>query len=539
MHRKIRSASLAAFVLFAVAACFRSQPTEVSGRGGGAETTDGQIAAAAGMAQGVQVRLVPIDFDPLAEEALPPSFSAVTDAAGNYAFQRIPAGSYNLEAVQPRDGTRLFLSGIAIGPGRSRTLPKASLSDPGKLRLAWEGGHPGYLYMRGTTLLRRIPASEENAPVMVLDSLPTGRLPPLRWAPSMADTGSPITDSLSILPRDTTNWTVFAAWSHHGAWRLDTASPITEVDGALEDFPMLVRLAASDFDFSQAAPDGRDLRFSDLEGTELPYQIERWDTQAGRGDIRVRMPKVDFGRSGISFHMHWGNAESASRSSGPAVFGADNGYVAVLHLDEAGNSLPGGYADATGSGREGTGISLTGAASASGAIGSGQAMNGIDQWIEIAGEFPTGNAPRSVSLWAKSERPLVPSYLANYGSASDLASFGLWNNAGTWFAWHWGNSNDIETTAKVDTAWHRITLDYDGATTRFYVDGIPVGSDAKILATSSFGFTLGKGYEDKLPWKGLVDEVEVSSVSRSPDWVKFTFETQRPGSTLLRLEILK
>jgi hypothetical protein len=527
--------AVTAMFLLALSGCFREEATGVAGRGGGAETTDGRIVAAAGMAQGVRVRLVPVDYDPVSAGTFPDSLSSVTDAEGRYSFAGIPEGRYNLEATQPQDGTRLFMTGIVIDRDGSRTLPTSALAKPGHLRLTWEGSHYGLLYMRGTTWLRRIPSAEIEKPTLVLDSLPAGRLPPLHWSRTASDTSVPITDSVTIAPADTADWSIYAAWSHHASIHIGKS----DGTAVLKDFPLLLRLTSADFDFAQAGSGGEDIRFSSPEGPELAYVIDRWDSEAGRADIRVRLPDLDPARDGNSIRMHWGNAESSSRSSGPAVFAADNGFLAVLPLDETGNAAPEGYADVTGSGRKGTGIAMTADAGRAGVIGTAQALNGIDQWIEVAGEFPAGNAPRSVSLWAKSESPATPSYLANYGSPSDLAYFGIWNDAGTWYAWHWGNSNDIETSAKVDTAWHLITLDYDGATSRFYVDGTLAGSDAKTLATTPLGFAVGKAYEAKSPWKGLVDELEVSSVSRSADWLRFVFTTQRPDASLIRFEKLE
>jgi hypothetical protein len=533
MRNRFRILAVPALVAALLAGCLGGNPTASSGKGGGAETTDGRIVAATGMAAGVRVRLVPQDFNPLAQPAFPDSLTAITDTAGRYAFTDLPPGRYDLEAVQPRDGTRLFRGGIVIGEKRSDTLPTAALARPGRLRLLWESSHRGYLFMRGTTMLHRIATTEIETPEVVLDSLPIGKLPPLYWAQSAADIGTRITDSVTILSDSTVKWGVFAAWSHHGNWSIDTTA-LTE-GAAVTDFPFLIRLSAPGFDFAQAAPDGSDLRFSDPGGAELAYAIERWDAKAGQAEVWVRLPAIDRARKRTAFRMHWGNAGAAPRSSAPDVFGAANGYATVLHLDEAGDTAAGGYADVTGSGRNGTGIALAGAPPAPGVVGVGQALNGVDQWIEVAGDYPAGNAPRSLSMWAKAESPTVNSYLANYGSAADNASFGLWNDAGTWYAWHWGNSNDIGTTAQVDTAWHRITLDYDGATSRFYVDGNLVGSEAKLLATTPTGFALGKGYEGKPPWKGLVDEVEFSTRSRSLEWIRLAYENQKPGSALARL----
>ena len=41
---------------------------------------------------------------------------------------------------------------------------------------------------------------------------------------------------------------------------------------------MAVLLNAQNFDFTQAKPAGEDIRFSKMDGTLLPYNIETWDT---------------------------------------------------------------------------------------------------------------------------------------------------------------------------------------------------------------------------------------------------------------------
>lgn len=528
--------ALCAIALFGMTACLKGQPTETAGRGGGVETTDGEILAAAGMAEGTRVRLVAEDYNPLATETFPESLTAFTDANGKYAFKGVPSGRYNLEAFQPKDGTRLFLSGLVIIGSGSSTLPTARLAKGGRLRLQWEAGHRGYLFLRGTDILHQITTEEIEAPMIVLDSLPAGRLPPVFWSKTKTDTmGTPLTDSIDVAPDSSRDWAVFAAWAHHGTWHINTTSAGAGTLGDVTAFPMLVRLSSVDFNFSEAALDGRDIRFSDPDGSELKFQVESWNAAAGRAEIWVRVPKVAGGSDQGAFNMHWGNADADSHSSGPAVFGADNAFAAVLHLNEKGNTLVGGYADATGSGRSGTGIALADSSTVDGVAGQCLNLDGTSQWMRVAGSFPGANSPRSLSVWAKTTKPLARSYLALYGSANDLATFGAWNNVGTWMAWHWGNSNDITTSAMVDSGWHQITMDYDGVTSRFFLDGILVGSDVKVLATTPSGFIIGNDYAGSYPWPGEVDEVEVSTGFRSVDWIKLSYQTQRPGSKILHL----
>ncbi|MDB5103333.1 MAG: hypothetical protein JWP91_1022 [Fibrobacteres bacterium] len=531
--------SLCAIAFLWLNACFQGKPEELAG-GGGIETTDGEIIASTGMLQGVRVRLVPEAYDPLASGTFPDSLAAITDAAGHYAFKNVPPGRYNLEAFQPLDGTRLFLPGQIVSTAGSRTLPKAGLARTGRLRLIWDAGHKGQLFIQGTTIVRRIQPAEIEEPVIEIDSLPMGRLPPVFWARTPEDTALVrITDSIDIRPDSATEWAVFAAWAHHGLWHINTTPSGAGIAGDLASVPMLVRLTAAGFDFGQAAPDGRDVRFSDRDGKELGYQVERWDSAAGLAEIWVRVPTVEGNSAAGFFRMHWGNAQADDHSYGPGVFGPMNHFSAVLHLGETGSAAPAGFSDATGSGRTGTGVAMTQATTAAGAVGLGQNLDGVAQWIKVTGSFPTGKAPRSMSAWGKSSNPAVRAHLMDYGSAANLATFGAANDLGHWSIWQWGPFSDYATVAEVDREWHQITLDYDGTSSRIYVDGVRAGIAAKDLATTATGFTIGSSYAGEFPWPGTVDEVTVSTVSRSADWIKMAFENQKPDSKSLTLEILE
>ena len=114
--------------------------------------------------------------------------------------------------------------------------------------------------------------------------------------------------------------------------------------GVVEDFPLLVRLDRDWFDFTQAKPDGADLRFSTSDGTKLAYQIDEWDAARGEASVWVRVPKIT-GNSRQEIKLRWGNADAASESNGAAVFNESNGYLSVLHLsdplkDEVGTVKP-------------------------------------------------------------------------------------------------------------------------------------------------------------------------------------------------------
>ena len=101
---------------------------------------------------------------------------------------------------------------------------------------------------------------------------------------------------------------------------------------AVRDFPVLVRLHRDFFPFSEAAKDGRDIRFSSGE-EPLAFEVERCDVEAGTASIWVRIPEI-IGNDRQELEIHWGNSDATSESNGKAVFNQSNGYISVWHLGD-------------------------------------------------------------------------------------------------------------------------------------------------------------------------------------------------------------
>lgn len=508
--------------------------------GGGIETTDGQIAAAGGGVAQARVRLVPEGWNPMLRD-FPDSLTSATGDSGRYAFKNITPGRYNLEAYSTSDGTRLFHPGVEARAGGT-TLAKASLSRPGRLRLRWEGSHHGWLFIRGTTVLHRILPAEIEASAIEIDSLPSGMLPSLRWSQAKSDTtGKAITDSLRIVSDSVTEKSVFAAWAHLGTWHADTKA--AGVAGDVADFAALVRLSAPAFDLAQAAADGADLRFSSLAGTELAYQVERWDAKAGRAEIWVRLAKVKGGASAAAFRMHWGNPSAESHSSGPSVFDSGAGYAAAWHLAETANTLTGGYRDASPNALHGTASALNEPVATEAAIAGGLKLNGSKRVMVPDGKALDIADRISVAAWFKAElwqggnRRMVQKgagmtqyALAGYGA--DSVEWRLVLN---------GAQYSLRTPAPPLGEWHHIHGTYDGKRSILYLDGVaavtgditgPIG-----LASDSLAIGFAPAGPDTQHFQGMLDEITVSPVARSADWVRLAYLNQRPGSTLLTLKI--
>src|SRR5207248_2111150 len=93
----------------------------------------------------------------------------------------------------------------------------------------------------------------------------------------------------------------------------------------------------------------------------------------------------------------------------------------------------------------------------------------------------------------------------------------LGNN--TWRVGFWGGA-DVNGTGVDTSGFHHIVGTFDGSSLRLYNDGaLIVGPVAASPATASNpGATIGS-VAGVFCWNGDIDEVHISSVARSADWI--------------------
>jgi hypothetical protein len=101
-------------------------------------------------------------------------------------------------------------------------------------------------------------------------------------------------------------------------WQFERPIEILNNGNALVDHQVLVTLSDSTFDYSQANPDGSDLRFTDDTKTVFyGYWIEEWNP-SGDSKIWVKVPSIPNGAS-IMYMWH-GNTGASSQSNGGTTF---------------------------------------------------------------------------------------------------------------------------------------------------------------------------------------------------------------------------
>jgi hypothetical protein len=326
----------------------------------------------------------------------------------------------------------------------------------------------------------------------------------------------------------------YAGWQHSGSIYLLTTPEGANLPAAAseDNFPVLVRLNKDSFDFSQAKANGEDIRVAAGTGKPLAYQIEEWDAAAGTASIWVKIPAIK-GNARQEIKLYWGKADAAGESNGSAVFGADNGYAGVLHMDAALKDALGNITPVD-----------EGSTAAAGIIGKGRHFvpgKGVNCGNHIT-NYPYSDTPFTSETWFRAE-------------VAGAAIFG-WGRYATRYNGKTGDGNEVviyigsppslcwrsDGPGGVDAAdspvmgkWYHVAATYANGTSQIYVNGRLAGSQyhkAAMSTMNNIGMNIG-GLRGSYQFTGDIDEVRVSRVARSADWIKLEYENQNPMQTLV------
>jgi len=317
---------------------------------------------------------------------------------------------------------------------------------------------------------------------------------------------------------------------------------------AVQDFPILVRLDSSTFDFAQAQRHGNDIRFADMAGNPLSYEIESWPSPVRDcAEIWVRLPVLSFDNSCQAFTMYWGNPSARRRSSRHDVFNRDNGYLAVHHLHPCGVCPPGLRASVSSSSSHSSASSsgsMHVSHSRSFSFGFGDLDNLIPHETRTAHQWffehsssdehalrghgderrrcppcpPRPCRPFTFSWWFRAATDSLGSACPHDSAAWRLVDSLLLRDQANYMAhtidtngvWRWyfnGNLIDQADLCDRETCHpHRCCAAWPGHR------GVP-----------------GHWRLVRLP---CVDEVRVSNVTRAAEWIRLCWETKRDGSHL-------
>ncbi len=297
----------------------------------------------------------------------------------------------------------------------------------------------------------------------------------------------------------------------------------------LVDFPALITLNESleEFSYSQLAyANGSDLRFvsADLQ-TFLSFEMEQWNV-SGDSNIWVKVPEITGSDSYV--WLYWGNPDNdqmPSCTTDGSVWSSD--FANVWHMTDAGT-----LNDAMVAGNNGAASGDP--TSVAGQIGNAVKFDGSGDYFSLSDPLTIGSLSNTVSAWVKipavgtdglgtSER--VGVLLGNY-SASPNVNWEFHDDGQTRIYWNNGSPNAYGIADFRDNNWHHVAWVRDKASNAFYlyIDGqldqtiTTAGSDIAINAAGKIG---ADNRGSSTPYfHGTIDELRVSAVARSADWLK-------------------
>jgi hypothetical protein len=157
-----------------------------------------------------------------------------------------------------------------------------------------------------------------------------------------------------------------------------------------------------------------------------------------------------------------------------------------------------------------------------GKIGKAVAFNGR-QMSELDAPLPTGNSPRSLACWIKSNRGPVKemSHVVNFGPHEKAKPFGIMEAGGKWRFFDFNGGLDSEQA--VDKNWHHHAVTYDGNLITYYFDSSKVASTERVLSTERGSLMIG-GINGHSYFVGIVDELYFFDSALSADQVRSLFQ---------------
>nr|MCR5840283.1 DUF2341 domain-containing protein [Kiritimatiellia bacterium] len=375
--------------------------------------------------------------------------------------------------------------------------------------------------------------------------------------------------------RDTIADDGFAAYDADNDWekyshKFTVSFPGGPENAALANFPVLVRISEYDenagtgiqgFSYDDCLkPNGGDLRFADENGALLDSEVEVWNPQ-GESLVWVKVPTLTKGTR-ITGYYGWLLAPPLNPTE---VW--DENYVGVWHMDEDNEATM--LADSTSNARSfvrspsypnGMTNGVSGVAGSSvkfnGGDSKGQyaisdsdgSLDGFDAitvevWTWQNDHDATENSKRRYILRKHDDGGTMAWNLQETGGNATPSDNGK-------YLFQFYNSSDALKEILIDGSWakpsradwnHSVSA-WDGGTgvRNSYLNGSQLSSYSasdsfkgrlRQVATASAKLCLGNIYGGSSQFPGKLDEVRISKVARSSEWIKATYDTIKDNAT--------
>jgi len=319
-------------------------------------------------------------------------------------------------------------------------------------------------------------------------------------------------------------------WTFRKEITLDSSATGANIAGNAADVPVLIRLHLGNFGyFADTKPDGSDLRFvAGDDKTPLKYHVERYDPTNNLAFVWVKIPKLAGGANPDKLFLYYGNQKAPAGADAAGTY--DASQVLVYHFE--GEGAP---KDSTAFANQAS--ASTAQANPASLIGAGLKFDGKGTVTvpSTASMRIVRDKGATLSAWVRIEAPQSDATvfeIADQNHALTLAIDGIkvvtrlrsGNNAVAM-----AQSSDILVAGQ----WHHLAISTTSNRLVLYVDGVELASTPVELADIAGAMTLGGSASGSNLLTGELDELQISNVARSAEWIQAAARSQGQEAPLV------
>lgn len=309
----------------------------------------------------------------------------------------------------------------------------------------------------------------------------------------------------------------------------------SQVDADLTDFPVYVDLSDMPAGFfSNVKSDGSDIRVTKSDGTtEIAREVVAIDTGASTGELHFVADGTLSSSSNTTFRIYYGNA-AASEPAATATYGSqnvwDSNFKGVWHMQESSGNL----LDSTASGAN---MSPMGSPNQGqpGAIGKSVDFVPTDYLFVNDSDLNITNTTTVSAIVNLDAAGSVARSICEWGVASGGRRRGLLMRNTEQITFITNSAADGNTTSTLTPGtWTHLagTASDTANTSEVFFNGTSEVSSTPTLSSFTYAGTyIGANIVTTEPWDGKIDEVRISNIIRSDQYVSTEYNNlMSPGS---------
>ncbi|HWR27515.1 MAG TPA: DUF2341 domain-containing protein, partial [Candidatus Thermoplasmatota archaeon] len=329
-------------------------------------------------------------------------------------------------------------------------------------------------------------------------------------------------------------------WNSSWEYRREITIHHTLVKGDLVNFPVLISIPTDSDLAEKAQNDADDLVITDYYGNRLNHEIELFNENTGQLVVWVNVTSLSK-ISDTNLFLYYGNLLCGNQQYPTAVW--DSNYVAVWHLSEDPSVTgTGGIKDSTSYVNHGTDQGgMDSSDHISGMIGYGVDFDGTNDVIKIENSWTTGHSldlttgPMTLETWFKCHVESNQGTLISKrdGTTDDQYQFFVQPQLQFRANQEYGSGTDSLTTE----IWYYGAVVVNSTNwPAIYRDGV-MKTWADIAGSRPYDFvhrnvnvSIGARWQvyptPGYPFNGVIDEVRISKIDRSSEWLNTCYNNQ-------------